>query len=214
MSATLQRCPHGSESRRGPLTLVRSAHSTSPRTRGEVNSSERIRRQRVAAIDLAAIEAGLEPALALLGGAVGEGVGHDIALHLLLQPVVADRGRGLQGLIDVAGVEEMVLLLGTVRPYAGETIGLQLDAHLELVRLDLAGGGLLRLPDLRQDAELVLHVMADLVGDHIGFGELAGVAVRAGAELVLHIVEERGVEINALIERAVERSLGRFGESA
>jgi len=28
--------PHRSESRRGPLTLVRSAHSTSPRTRGEV----------------------------------------------------------------------------------------------------------------------------------------------------------------------------------
>src|SRR5580700_2310902 len=103
---------------------------------------QRTRRQRIAARNLAAIEAGLEPALALFRGAVGEGVGHDVALHLFLQPVVADRGRGLQGLVDVAGVEEIVLLLGAVRPHAGEAVGLQLDAHLELVRLDLVGSRL------------------------------------------------------------------------
>src|SRR3984957_14031823 len=194
--------------------VLRQAARTSLSPRAGRGKSERTRRDRIAGRDLAAVKAAGEPALALFRRAVGEGVGHDIALHLLLQPVVADRGRGLQGLVDVAGIEEMVLLLGAVRPDAGETIGLQLDAHLELVRLDLAGGGLLRLPDLRQDAKLVLHVMADLVGDHIGFGEFAGVAVRAGAELVLHVVEKRGVEIDALVERAVERPLGRFGESA
>src|SRR6516164_3031435 len=61
--------------------------------------------------------------------------------------------------------------------------------------------------------------MADFVGDHIGFGELAGFAVRAAAKLILQIVEERGVEINALIARAIKwthrRSRkgtgGRFG---
>src|SRR5580700_4417355 len=109
----------------------------SPRTRGEVRS-ERTRRQRIAARNLAAVEAGLEPALALFRGAVGEGVGHDVALHLLLQPVVADRGCGLQRLIDIARIEEVAFLLGAIGPNAGEAVGLQLDAHLELVRLDLA----------------------------------------------------------------------------
>src|SRR5580700_1080859 len=84
--------------------------SLSPCGRGQ--TLQRGRRQRIAAIHLAAIEAVGEPALALFRGAVGEGVGHHIALRLLLQPVVADRGRGLQGLVDVAGVEEAVLGLG------------------------------------------------------------------------------------------------------
>ena len=56
--------------------------------------------------------------------------------------------------------------------------------------------------------------MADLVGDHIGLREPARRAVRAGAELALHIVEERGVEIDALIARAVERPHRRFGKGA
>src|SRR5580700_7005598 len=91
---------------------------------------QRTRRQRIAARNLAAVEAGLEPAFALFRGAVGEGVGHDVALHLFLQAVVADRGRGLQRLVDVAGFEEVVLALGAVGPDAGEAVGLQLDAHL------------------------------------------------------------------------------------
>src|ERR1700719_829590 len=109
---------------------------------------QRTRRQRIAARNLAAIEPRLEPALALLGRAVGEGIGHDIALHLFLQPVVADRGGGLQRLVDVARLKEVVLLLGAVRPHAGEAVGLQLDSHLKLVGLDLARRRLLRLRHL------------------------------------------------------------------
>lgn len=56
--------------------------------------------------------------------------------------------------------------------------------------------------------------MADLLGDHIGLGKLARVAVRAAAELVLQIVEKRGVEINALIDRAVERAHRRARQPA
>ena len=41
-------------------------------------------------------------------------------------------------LIDVAGIEEIVLLLRPVRPHAGEAIGLQLDAHLQRGLLGLA----------------------------------------------------------------------------
>src|SRR5258708_26255751 len=88
---------------------------------------QRTRRQRIAARNLAAIEAGLEPALALFRRAVGEGVGHDVALHLFLQPVVADRGCGLQSLVDVARVEEVAFFLSAVGPDAGEAVGLQLD---------------------------------------------------------------------------------------
>src|SRR5580700_12053641 len=96
---------------------------------------QRTRRQRIATRNLAAIEAVLEPALALFRRAVGERVGHDIALHLFLQPVVADRGCGLQRLVDVARIEEVAFFLSAIGPDAGEAIGLQLDAHLELVRL-------------------------------------------------------------------------------
>ena len=39
----------------------------------------------------------------------------------------------------------------------------------------------------------VLHVMADLVRDDIGFREPACARIRAGAEFALHIFEERGV---------------------
>jgi hypothetical protein len=78
----------------------------------------------------------------------------------------------------------------------------------------LARRGLLHLRHARKNAELILHVMADLVGNHVGLGELAGVAVRTAAELVLQIVEERGIEVDALIARAVERSHGRLREGA
>src|SRR5690349_5416527 len=56
--------------------------------------------------------------------------------------------------------------------------------------------------------------MADFVGDDIGFGEPAGARVRAGAELTLHVLEESGIEINALIARAIKRAHGRARESA
>ena len=56
---------------------------------------------------------------------------------------------------------------------------------------------------LAQDAEEVLHVVADLVRDHIGIGEIA-----AAAELLLHVVEEGHVEIDLLVDRAIERTHG------
>ena len=118
-----------------------------------------------------------EPALALLGAAVGEAVRHHGALRSPLQRIVADRGRRLQRRVDVARIEELVLRLGVVRPDAGEAVGLQLD-HAPAVWLDCARSpeAALRLLHLGQDAEQVLHVMADLMRDHIGLRELAGLA--------------------------------------
>ena len=94
---------------------------------------------------------------------MGEGVGDDVALRLLFQAVIADRGCGLESLVDIARIEEAVLLLRPVRPYAGQTIGLQLDADLQAVCLSAARRSLLHLRHPRKNAELVLHVMADLV---------------------------------------------------
>jgi hypothetical protein len=49
------------------------------------------------------------------------------------------------------------------------------------------------------DAELGLHVAADIAGDHVGHRKIA-----RGVEAPLHLLEERKVDIHAAIERAVE----------
>ena len=80
----------------------------------------------------AGFQAGIEPALALLGGPVRKGIRNDIALRLALERVVADRGRGTQGRLQVPGLYECWLVLApeifvlVVRPNAGEAIRLQL----------------------------------------------------------------------------------------
>src|SRR5262249_30420780 len=132
------------------------------------------RRKGVAARNRAGLEAGVEPALALLGAAVGEAVGYDVALRSPLQRVVADRGGRAQGRLDVSGLDERRLAFVpehrvlAVRPHPGEAVGLQLDLHLDVIGRSLAAGRALRLLRLRQDAEQVLHVVADLVRDHVG----------------------------------------------
>jgi hypothetical protein len=85
----------------------------------------------VAGLDRALLIAGHEPALALLGRAMREGIRHHAACSLPLQRVVADRRRGGQRRIDVAGFEEArTLLLLAIDPDAGQAISLQLDSHL------------------------------------------------------------------------------------
>ena len=65
---------------------------------------------------------------------------------------------------------------------------------------------MLALLHLGEDAEQILHVMPDLVGDHVGLRELASLAGIAAAEPVLQIAEERGVEVNALVVGTIERA--------
>src|ERR1041385_1033016 len=173
---------------------------------------QRTRRKGVAGLDRALLEPGHEPALALLGRAVGEALRHHRALRLSLQRVVADRRGGLQRRVDVTRIEEALLRLGVVGPDAGEAVGLQLGAHLEPVRVGAVGGALLRLLHLGQDAEQVLHMVADLVGDHVGLRELAGLAA-AAAKAPLELVEERGIEIHLAVIGTVERSHRALGSS-
>src|SRR3954470_652032 len=98
-------------------------------------ASERIALRHVTALDPA-----LQPADALRRGAMGEALRHDIALRLLLQRVVADRLGGAQAGLDIAGLQQ-ILVIG--RPDAGEAIRLQLHLDLQLVGLGPAGAVLL-----------------------------------------------------------------------
>src|ERR1700730_15137382 len=146
------------------------------------------RLERIARRDGALAQAGREPALALLGAAVGERVRDHVAARLALQRVVADRRRGAHRRLDVALLDEgrpAAILLALVlveRPDAGKAVGLQLDPHLQLICLRTVEAALLLLLlHLRQYAEQVLHVMAYLVGNHIGLAELAGLAAGVAA---------------------------------
>ena len=93
---------------------------------------------------------------------MGPGLGIYASGGLLLDPVVAHRGGGVERLVDVARFEE-VALLGGVRPDAGEAVGLELEPDRE--RVGLTGSLLLARRTLPLMPEQVLHVMADLVGE-------------------------------------------------
>src|ERR1043166_3663498 len=169
-------------------------------------------RKGVAAVDRALLEAGVEPAHALVGRAVGEAVRDHGAARLTLQPVVADRRGGFQRRLDVSRIEERFLLLLPVRPHAGQAIGLQLDLHLQAVGVALRQP-VLHLLHLGQDAEQVLDVVPVLMGDHVGLGELTGLAL-APAEAALEFAEERRVEIDLPVGRTIERPHRRPREAA
>ena len=84
---------------------------------------------------------------------------------------------------------------GGARPHAGVAVGLQLEAYGVAQRALLGA-------HLAHGAGEVLDVVAVLVGEHVGLHELT----RRPAELALqHVLEERRVEVDALVGRAVER---------
>ena len=93
-------------------------------------------------------------------------------------------------------------------PHPREAVGLQLHADRK--------GVLGRLPSapalarhLLRDAELVLDVVADLMRDDVGPGEVTG-----RAEALLQLLEERQVEVHLAVARAVERSDRGVGHPA
>ena len=121
------------------------------------------------------------------------------AARLALDPVVADRRRRGQALLEVAALEQP-LLLRRVPPDAGEAVGLQLEPHRELVR---ALRVLLLLPvHVVHHAEQVLDVVAELVRDHVGLREVA----RPPGNGVWSSRKKREVDVDVLVGRAVERA--------
>ena len=103
---------------------------------------------------------------------MGERVGHDVALCLFLEVVVTDCGRRSQCRFHVTFLEDLLARLGVMGPDSRQEIRLQLEPDRELIRLGFARA-LLRCVDFRADPELILDVMSDLVGDHVGLGEVA-----------------------------------------
>ena len=96
---------------------------------------------------------------------------------------------------------------GGVAPHAREAVGLQLEANGEVV---LEVGTLLhRAAHLRLDAQQLLHVVADLVRQDVRLGELAG-----RAEASLQLVVEAEVDVDLLVERAVEGAGGGLAVAA
>src|SRR5690606_18035340 len=86
---------------------------------------------------------------------------------------------------------------GRAAPEAGQAVGLELHAHRE--RVGLPRPRLLELTDLPLDAEQVLDVVSELVGDDIRLREFAG-----RAEPLRELVEELEVEVDLAVGRAIE----------
>ena len=130
--------------------------------------------ERVAAVGPRALDAADEPRPALVGRAVRPRLRRHAALGALLDPVVADRGRGVERLVDVLTGEVLdeARVERATDPEARVAVGLELDAHLPTLRAGVAVGA-------AQHAGEVLDVMAVLVREHVRLGQRAAL----GAEL-------------------------------
>src|SRR4051812_23917964 len=129
--------------------------------------------ERVAGVEAALGVAHAEPLHPGFRRPVGPGLGVHAA-GALLDPVVADGGRRLDGQLDVLvgelGDEHLAVGVlggrGGPGPHAGVAVRLQLQAYRVALR------ALLGL-DPAHGAEEVLDVVAVLVGDHVGLDEAA-----------------------------------------
>ena len=111
------------------------------------------------------------------------------------QHIVADRVRGVEPFLEVALVDPVLVAPG---PDPGIAIRLKLHRHLE--RVGLAPVGLLGTAHFVRHAEQLLDVVAVFVRDHIVAGEIA-----TRTKALLQLLVEIGVEVDALILRAIER---------
>src|SRR4051794_14481590 len=92
-------------------------------------------------------------------------------------------------------------------PHAGVTVGLQLESDRELVReIRMLH---LHATHTRLSTEQPLHMMAELVGDHVRLREITG-----RAKAAIQLVEEAQVEIDALVHWTVEGSHRRLRSAA
>ena len=158
-------------------------------------------REGVAGVHVAGGAAGGEPLLALRRRPVGPGLLVDPALGLLLDPVVADRRGRVLGLLHLGVPDRDVARrrrracstrrrssrpAAPARPTAGSAC---------------SGWACWARPDLALGAEQRLQVVPGLVGQDVRLRVAA-----LGAELLLQLVEEADVDVDALVRRAVERA--------
>jgi hypothetical protein len=79
-------------------------------------------RKCIALLQVAAFDAAAKPPHPLLGAAVRETLGHDVALRPLLHSIVADLGSGVQPFFDVSLLQDVALAMRMIRPDPGEAI--------------------------------------------------------------------------------------------
>jgi hypothetical protein len=169
--------------------------SNNPQQTGYDRGSELLDAEGIATRDLSRFQAGHEPTRALCRRAVRECIRHDVTLRLSLQSIVANSRRCLHCSFDIASLNKLPFFLRPVRPNAGETICLQLHPDLHAIGVGLAHATL-RLLHLGQQPKQILHVVTDLVRNHVGLRELAGLAAGiAGAKPSLKILKETCVEL-------------------
>ena len=106
------------------------------------------------------------------------------------------------------GSSDLNFCCRVIGPNAGEEIGLELEAHGELVTFPLTGAAAGSV-NLFGDAEDFLHVVANFVGDDIGLGEVAGCA-----ETLFHFAVKAEVEVHTFIFRTIEGTDGSTSETA
>ena len=122
----------------------------------------------------------------------------------MLQPVISNGRSRLHCSFNVSGLNELPLSLRAVRPGSSEAVCLQLHSDLQTIRIGLPHCTLFLL-HLWQQSELVLKVVADLVSNHVGLRELAGLASDvASAEAPFKVLKETCVEVNLLVIRTIK----------
>src|SRR5262245_53929921 len=142
--------------------------ATPVRARAGTRAGRSAALERVAGGGPAGVLAARQPARALGGGAVRPGLRRERGAGAPALEVVADDGRCVEDVAHVVAGE----LAGAgdrVEPDAGVAVGLQLDAD----RSGVVTGRVRHAQrvDLRQDAELLLDVVAHLVADDVARGE-------------------------------------------
>ena len=136
-----------------------------------------------------------------------EAVGHDAARGLLLQAVISDGRGGLERLLKVARLENPALF-HEIAPDAREAVGLKLHLDLKGVGLLLRHALLERL-NLLGNAEHGLHMVPDLMGEHVSERKVA-----ASAELLLHVVVKAQVKVDLPVGRTIEGPHRRLAVAA
>ena len=127
---------------------------------------------------IAVLEAQSKGLGSLRGRPVREGVRHHFASCRHLQPVITNSCGRVHGFVEVSFLDHVLRVLGLSRPNSGQTVCLQLDLYRLAVSSRLAQVRCL-LVEGAGDAEEVLHVVAHLVGDDVGLGEIPLRAERA-----------------------------------
>src|SRR5437868_3400228 len=92
-------------------------------------------------------------------------------------------------------------------PHAGEAVGLELEPDRQLVGRRWIGFLQLSNPSIRP--EQMLDVVPQLVGKHVGLGEIA-----RRAKALLELVEKAQIEVDSLVNRTIERPHCRLCRTA